>query len=401
MKEDRLRVRMLGGFSIQYQDKRIGDDRSHKVWLLLAYLICRRGHTAAVEELSALLWERVPQDSKLPNALKTILHRARASLNQLWDGAGRDLLLRQEEGYAWNPAYPLWLDTEEFSRLCSGQQEDRLQALALYRGGFLSRLSGGTWTAEMAGQLKERYVQTALEALPQLKEEGRWQEMAELCMCSVAQEPSEEQFYFQWMNALLEQGNRRGAATVFEDMQERFLADYGILPSEELRGLYRRVLASLESRALSSDVILEQLREGPGPGGAYFCDYDFFKAICQASARQAARTGEAAHLALLSVTDGSGGPLAQRSLSRVMRHLKEVVREGLRRGDIAALCSASQFILLLPQANYESACMVCDRTLRAFVRQYPHSPARFRVSVRPLELDSLPEDQPLHQEGPL
>jgi hypothetical protein len=49
------------------------------------------------------------------------------------------------------------------------------------------------------------------------------------------------------------------------------------------------------------------------------------------------------------------------------------------------LCSASQYILMLPQANYENSCKVCERVIKTFTRQYPHSPARLRYAVQPLE----------------
>ena len=47
-----------------------------------------------------------------------------------------------------------------------------------------------------------------------------------------------------------------------------------------------------------------------------------------------------------------------------MENLQEQVRTGLRRGDVAARCSVSQYILMLPQANYENSCMVCRRLIK-------------------------------------
>ena len=43
-----------------------------------------------------------------------------------------------------------------------------------------------------------------------------------------------------------------------------------------------------------------------------------------------------------------------------------------------------QYIILLPQANYENSRMVADRLVSAFYRRYPHSPARLRYTVQPL-----------------
>ena len=68
-----------------------------------------------------------------------------------------------------------------------------------------------------------------------------------------------------------------------------------------------------------------------------------------------------------------------------MPKIEEVIRCSLRRGDSAAKCSVSQYVIMLPTANYENSCAVCRRILKAFARQYPHSPAEIHYSVQPLE----------------
>ena len=40
---------------------------------------------------------------------------------------------------------------------------------------------------------------------------------------------------------------------------------------------------------------------------------------------------------------------------------------------------------MLPQANYENSCMVCERIVGAFSRRYPHSPVQLKYAVHPLE----------------
>ena len=129
----------------------------------------------------------------------------------------------------------------------------------------------------------------------------------------------------------------------------------------------------------------QQLQERTPAKGALVCDYDFFKLLYQVEARSLSRSGDVIHIALLSMTDAQGEELAKRSLSHAMENLQEQIRINLRRGDTVARCSASQYILMLPHANYENSCMVCERIIRAFCRQYPHSPAQLHYSVRPIE----------------
>ena len=68
-----------------------------------------------------------------------------------------------------------------------------------------------------------------------------------------------------------------------------------------------------------------------------------------------------------------------------MENLEDQIRISLRRGDAVARCSGSQYILMLPQANYENSCMVCERIVGAFSRRYPHSPVQLQYAVHPLE----------------
>ena len=118
--------------------------------------------------------------------------------------------------------------------------------------------------------------------------------------------------------------------------------------------------------------------------GAMVCEYDFFKILYRSEARSIARNGHSANICLLSVSGKDGEMLARRSLDTAMNNLQVLVQNNLRRGDVIARCSISQYIILLPQANYENSRMVADRLVSAFYRRYPHSPARLRYTVQPL-----------------
>jgi len=67
-----------------------------------------------------------------------------------------------------------------------------------------------------------------------------------------------------------------------------------------------------------------------------------------------------------------------------MDNLETQIRVNLRRGDAATRCSVSQYIVMLPQANYENSCKVCERIVKSFCRKYPHSPAGIQYAVHPL-----------------
>lgn len=391
-----LRVRTLGQFALEWDGRRItdGENRSRKVWLLLACLIDSRGRPVTAEELARILWENEPcRSTNPPNALKAILHRARATLDLLEPDMGHRLILRRKEGYLWNAQVPLEVDTEEFLRLCrkgelAAEAEERLEswtaALAWYRGPFLPKLSDVPWAAGRAQVLHGRYLDTLRGALPLLAEAGRWAEVVRLGRTALKLEPQDEDLCRQVMEALLQLEDPQGAAAVYEALRDGQAQRPDALPAEVLRALYQEALRRLDPQALPLDAIQERLREPEGPGGALLCSYDLFRAIYHSMARLIRRSGGTVHLAVLSLTSAGGKPLSKRSLDKAASNLTEVLRVNLRRGDSAARCTASQFLVLLPQADYGNSHKVCARIRRAFEHAYPHSPAQLHASVQPV-----------------
>ena len=395
MKTQPLRAELLGGFTLRWGGRVVSDrdSRSRKVWLLLACLLCNRGRAVPTQELARALWEGEPQRESLPNALKTLLHRARACLDGLGEGAGKALLLRQGDGYAWSTAVPLQLDVEELEGLCRraqgqdgpGQLACLLPALALYKGDVLPRQAGAAWAAPLAERCRALYSQALGAAIPLLEAGGQWPQLEGVCRAACQLLPGEDALYCALLRALVGQGHFPEAVGVYEQAREVLFSRFGAMPSDAMRALYQQALQSVNSWALGMEDLLDQLREPPGPGGALVCDYGLFKAVCHSMARLAGRSGTAVHLALFSLAGADGCALPRRSiLDRAAANLQEVIRSQLRRGDVLAQCSVSQFAVLLPQAGYEDSKAVCQRVIRAFSRQYPHSAASLGAAVHPL-----------------
>ena len=396
MSESGVYVQMFGTFSLSAGDAQIDDstNRSLKVWLLLAYLIYHRNRVVTQEELVDLLWGEDNDSANPLGALKTTLHRVRTTLDTLFPSAGHDLIVRRNGAYAWTDEIKTEVDIllfEDLYHQASNQSDANarlellLNALSLYQGNFLSKLSSKTWVIPISAYYHNLYIRIVLETLPLLVADKRFSEAAELCQTALQVSPYDETLYQHLMQALLAQGDQKGAVAAYEKMRETLLSNLGVMPSEESQAIYREAIKTVNARAIPPGLLKEQLREHSPANGALICDYDFFRLLYQAEARSISRSGDAVHIGLLSMTGENNVDLSQRSLSRAMENLQEQIRNNLRRGDAASRCSASQYILMLPHANYENSCMVCERIIRAFTRQYPHSPAELHYSVQPLE----------------
>ena len=390
-----LQVQMLGQFTLRYGDRTISDsdDRSRRVWSLLAYMIYNHGRSFAQEELIHLYWSNGEKSADPGNALKSIFHRIRTALDKLQPGLGRLLIRRKAGRYFWNNVIPLSLDIEDFeahfhAAEAAGDDDVRLAeyqaALALYAGDPLPRMTDEIWTIPIVAYYHSLYTRTAAGAIELLEKQERTAEAVALCHQAIHIEPYQEDLYEHLMHGLLRTGDMKGAMSVYEEISELLFAHFGVMPSETLRTLYRQATRTVNDRTLTMDEVCSQLEEPAPHGGAMVCEYDFFKILYRAEARSIARNGHSANICLLSVSGKDGEMLARRSLDPAMNNLQVLVQNNLRRGDVIARCSISQYIILLPQANYENSRMVADRLVSAFYRRYPHSPARLRYTVQPL-----------------
>lgn len=390
-----LQVQMLGQFTLRYGDRTISDsdDRSRRVWSLLAYMLYNHGRSFAQEELIHLYWSNNEKSADPGNALKSIFHRIRTALDKLQPGLGRLLIRRKAGRYFWNNAMPLSLDIEDFeahfhAAEAAGDDDVRLaeyqSALALYAGDPLPRMTDEIWTIPIVAYYHSLYTRAAAGAIELLEKQERTAEAVALCRRAIHIEPYQEDLYEHLMRGLLRTGDMKGAMSVYEEMSELLFAHFGVMPSETLRTLYRQATRTVNDRTLTMDEVCSQLEEPAPHGGAMVCEYDFFKILYRFEARSIARNGHSANICLLSVSGKDGEMLARRSLDPAMNNLQVLVQNNLRRGDVIARCSISQYIILLPQANYENSRMVADRLVSAFYRRYPHSPARLRYTVQPL-----------------
>lgn len=390
-----LQVQMLGQFTLRYGDRTISDsdDRSRRVWSLLAYMLYNHGRSFAQEELIHLYWSNGEKSADSGNALKSIFHRIRTALDKLQPGLGRLLIRRKAGRYFWNNVMPLSLDIEDFeahfhAAEAAGDDDVRLAeyqaALALYAGDPLPRMTDEIWTIPIVAYYHSLYTRAAAGAIELLEKQERTAEAVALCRRAIHIEPYQEDLYEHLMRGLLRTGDMKGAMSVYEEMSEQLFAHFGVMPSETLRTLYRQATRTVNDRTLTMDEVCSQLAEPAPHGGAMVCEYDFFKILYRSEVRSIARNGHSANICLLSVSGKDGEMLARRSLDPAMNNLQVLVQNNLRRGDVIARCSISQYIILLPQANYENSRMVADRLVSAFYRRYPHSPARLRYTVQPL-----------------
>lgn len=394
--QERLQVKMLGGFSIRFGDRVIDDsnNRMKKVWLILAYLIYSRNTPSAPAGCLALMQNGNEDTSDPTGRLKTILYRVRTLLNQLEESAGHRWIHRTDSSYTWDPEVPLELDTDRFEDLChqadaAEDDHSRLsllqEALALYTGDFLPKLATESWVTPLNIYYHRLYLDAALTALQLLEQTEQWASAIELCTQALSIDPYSEELYQHHIRCLISANQQAEAVQVYEQLTEMLFTNFGVVPTDESRALFRRASSKTSDSAISAVLLREQLREEVTAKGAFVCEYGFFQMLYRLQARAIPRSGEVIHIALFSVRSPDGKELSRRSKDTAITNLQKLMTENLRQGDVITRCSSSQLIAMLQQANYEDSCAVCQRIIKAFNRQYPHTPVAVYYNVQPLE----------------
>jgi len=390
-----VNVQTLGECSLRCGDFSISDknDRSSKTWLLLAYMIHSRDRSIPQEEMISLIWGDYDASTDPSNALKTILHRTRTTLDGLGVGMGKKLISCRQGSYTLGGAVHIHTDIDNFSALCktASTSDDKtkkldcyLKALSLYNGRFLAKLSTEMWVVRLSTYYHNIYKAALEEALKLLSEREMHKEIEVVCLRAIKVDPNLEAPYFQLMRSYISLGNCHSAVGIYKSLADMLYNQFGVLPSDEARALYREAVRTKNEGSLEMHELQEHLREHAAPPGALMCDYDFFKVVCHAESRSISRTGIAVHTALLSVENAHSGKVSRRSLEICMDNLDDVVRTSLRISDAAAKCSISQYAILLPQASFESATIALEKIVKNFYRKFPHSPATLAYSIYPL-----------------
>lgn len=395
--EPQLSITMLGGCAIACADAVVDDKtyRSKKLWKLLEYMITFRGREISQEELIALI-NPGEKSANPAGALKTLVYRIRAMLDDLKQVSGRDVIIAARSTYALNPALSVKVDVDEFETLCSqvgspwltdaARLDTCLKAVALYKGDFLPKSAGEQWVASLNIYYHSMYIRLVHTTVDLLCRAERWDDVVTLCEQAIRIDAFEEFFYFHLIDGLVRLGRHQAALEQYKKMYNVFYTEIGVTPSPELTALYKEIIRTTKQVEIDLTVIKQSLLQSGAPQGAFLCEFEVFKDIYNLEVRAASRTGRAMFLCLLTACSRDGSMPTVKTLNAYMGKLTDTVLHALRRGDIVANYSVSQLILLLPTQTYENADMVMRRIISQFHTQHARSPLRLEYSIQPFDL---------------
>lgn len=223
---NRIKIYMFGGFEIQTSKGILqeGSFRSPQVCVLISFLLMNRRRMLSIYEISNALWPGQVLDNPY-NQIKNVVFRARKAL----EGVCEKPLIEAGGGtYFINREIDVWVDTEEFERLCrKASREDipteqRLslydQAFLLYRGSMLPFMEPELWLLTTINYYQILYTQMTNEYVKLLSKTGEFTRAFAVASETLNIEPSNYEIYSILLESLIENNHEELARKYYQQI---------------------------------------------------------------------------------------------------------------------------------------------------------------------------------------
>ncbi len=387
-------ISMLGDFRISRGKELSAAPTGHigKPWNLIGYIAYNRGRHIPQKELEGLLWD-ADDGRNAAGALKVLLHRARKNLEALAPESGAELIVLKRGEYYWNEDVRTVSDTEQFMQAYEAgiaakdltEREELLRKAAdIYNGDFMTGFNT-PWTTPIAGEFHARYVDCVKRLAAIYEENVEHGETVCVCEKAVKFEERDEELYRRLIYALYMSGKQEKAIEVYRQVTDAFYCRFAITPSDELKALYKTILKNSGIMEADINMIKDNLTEHGEASGAFECEYGVFKDVYQLEARACARSGDLIFLCLITLEAKPDASITPGSIRRAMHHLENAINESLRKGDVFARYSISQYVILLSTLSAENVEPVLKRICTAFHRKYQKKDLKPVYRMQPVD----------------
>ena len=276
-----LSISVLGPLQVKLDETPVNGFEYNKVRALLAYLAVEAGQPHPRAELCALLWPDLPEKTARRN-LTQALSALRHALGETDDGphfllATSETIELSGEVSGDVARFNALLDESERHahrnwRTCRACAERLREAIALYRGDFLSQLSvpDSTPFEEWALLWRERLRQRALSGLERLAERAEWcsdyRAAAECARRMVELDSLRESGQRELIRLLALDGQWSAAEAQYEHLRRILLSELAVEPEAETVELHGRVHVRAQGQLRRYKEKIQDHRRTPSTG---------------------------------------------------------------------------------------------------------------------------------------
>ena len=237
-----LRVRLLGGYVVEFAGRRIVPS-TRKAAALLAILASRPGVAQPRARLADLLWPRSPEEQA-----RTSLRQALAQLRRDLSEAGEFPIEAQTDGLRLRPGRTAVDLAALDAALAAGTPEGAVEAATLYAGDLLEGFTLDEqpfeeWHRAEAMALRTRVLRALGGALDRSVAAGDSEVASTIGERLLTLEPTSEETHQALMRLHLGRGALGAAMRQYERCREALATELGVPPSAETEALRRRIRA--------------------------------------------------------------------------------------------------------------------------------------------------------------
>lgn len=367
-----LTAKMLGGFSLQYQNREIVLDRNtlSKTTQLLQILLLAGKEGVAKTSLIDALYGRDDSVENKNGSLNNTIFRMRKQLKAAGLPESNFVVIKSGMCY-WDERIPVSVDALEFSekarqaRLADTLEEqlrDCVAACRMYTGEFLPSMIGEDWVSVRNAACREQYFYCMNEACRELMSRERYEELVELAHAAAEIYPFEE--WQKWeIDGLIALARFKEAMEVYERTTKKTLDEFGLAPSPEMLKRFRIMGERMSQAAGAIDDIRHRLVEKEKKRGAYFCTFPSFVDIYHVFSRIMERKGISVFIMLCTLKNQKNQVCGdEMGKDREASHqLSEAIRISLRSGDFYTRYNYSQYLIMLSEIQQENCSIVSHR----------------------------------------
>ena len=356
---NKIHITMFGQFSISYRDKRLCENeyRGSKMISLLEYLISQRGREITQNELIDLLWS----DSKNPaNALKTLVHRTRAILDEMIP-CGGSLIAGSHSSYAFTETDDCVIDSSLFKEYISKAEDEslsRTRRISMYK--------------KAINVYFHAIYNSAVDKCAQLLYPmGKFSEIITLCERATMLDQSDEKMHANLIRAFVAMGDYERAAKQYDYIRAYLMEQYGAAPGAHLTELYELTVKPRNDVQNNLDAVIDDLTgdDSKERKGVFYCQYEIFKYIFRLYKRESQRIESKLSICLVSAVDSGKNELKDiKLLEKAMDKISFSISNSLRMRDVYTRYSRSQYLLLLLDADKSSFDGIEERIMTRFRR---------------------------------
>ena len=371
-----LKVRMLGGFTLEYKGKELVLDRnnvSKTTQLFQLLLLHTQDGGISKAALIDALYGRTEVENK-NGSLNNTLFRLRKQLKAA--GLPESNYININGGMCtWDPEIAVWVDVCEFENLVAlirkeKRETDRLhllmEAWKCYRGEFLPDMIGENWAAVENVKCRDDYFMCTEELCKWLKEHERYEDLHRVSHVAAKIYPFDEWQIWE-IESLIGMSRYKEGLEVYKDTERLLFEEMGVEPSAKMLEQFQFMGERTSQAAGAIGDIKERLKEKNEAVGAYYCPFPSFIDIYHVFSRMMERSGLSVFV-MLCTLDYAKDSVSDEEEKEMSEVLKDAIQSSVRKGDFYTRYNVRQYIVMLIGISQENCPIVTKRIDKAFRR---------------------------------